>query len=246
MLEFPSYQSYPNDWETDYETIDWDMEQMGAYHQLINKIWIESGEILLDFSKLSKIFRKKTEKSTVKLWKRIEKKFIFIEKDGETYIQHNRVNKERKRLQEQRLRKQEAGSLGGRKKAKNSSKAIAEIKPLPSLSSSSSITSSITPSITKKSKRAAFAPPTLDEALNHASSKGHQGNLDGFFDHYKSNGWKVGKNKMVCWKSALSKAINQGWAESKKGGNNGSGTKAFKSPPKLSEQKSSIGERIEM
>lgn len=57
-----------------------------------------------------------------------------------------------------------------------------------------------------KPKRTAFAKPTLDEINKFAFD--NQLNLEGFFDYYDSNGWKVGKNKMVKWDAAA-----RGWSK---------------------------------
>ena len=51
----------------------------------------------------------------------------------------------------------------------------------------------------KKSNRA-FSKPTNDEINKYAFDK--KLNLEGFFDYYESNGWKVGKNAMKNWQAA--------------------------------------------
>lgn len=55
-----------------------------------------------------------------------------------------------------------------------------------------------------------FEKPTFLECSayfrNHKDSQsGSEGHK--FFDYYESNGWKVGKNKMKCWKSAANQWI---------------------------------------
>jgi hypothetical protein len=54
--------------------------------------------------------------------------------------------------------------------------------------------------INKENKRKRFTPPTLEEAIAYCNN---QLEAEKFILHYESNGWKVGKNKMVNWKSAL-------------------------------------------
>ena len=54
-----------------------------------------------------------------------------------------------------------------------------------------------------------FHPPTLNDVFNYFESKGlnstqARDQTTAFLDHYESNGWKVGKNKMVKWKAAAS------------------------------------------
>ena len=48
-----------------------------------------------------------------------------------------------------------------------------------------------------------FTPPTLEELKTYVNEKNYRGfDCDRFMDHYISNGWMVGKNKMKAWKSA--------------------------------------------
>lgn len=52
-----------------------------------------------------------------------------------------------------------------------------------------------------------FVPPTFAEAANaflQLGSQTCQDDATAFIDFYESNGWKVGKNKMKSWTSALS------------------------------------------
>lgn len=49
-----------------------------------------------------------------------------------------------------------------------------------------------------------FAKPSLVDIKNHGLEiKLSPGECDRFFDYYESNGWKVGRNPMKKWKSAL-------------------------------------------
>tara|TARA_Y100000310_G_scaffold213286_1_gene214199 strand:- start:4955 stop:5770 length:816 start_codon:yes stop_codon:yes gene_type:complete len=74
----------------------------------------------------------------------------------------------------------------------------------------------------KRAKPTVFTPPTLEQAKEYAKkTKQYDGPLDGYFDHYNGNGWKVGPNIMKSWTATLSKAIRQGWA----GGEKDSGLK---------------------
>ena len=51
-----------------------------------------------------------------------------------------------------------------------------------------------------KEKKPAFAKPTCEEVNKFAFD--NKLNLEGFFDYYESNGWKVGKNLMKKWDAA--------------------------------------------
>ena len=50
----------------------------------------------------------------------------------------------------------------------------------------------------KRSKR--FVPPPYEEVLSHCNDTNQ---TERFINHYESNGWKVGRNKMVNWKACL-------------------------------------------
>jgi hypothetical protein len=55
----------------------------------------------------------------------------------------------------------------------------------------------------EESKRKRFTPPTVEQAQEYC---GNQDEAIKFVAYYGSNGWKVGKNEMQNWKSAL-----KGW-----------------------------------
>ena len=66
-------------------------------------------------------------------------------------------------------------------------------------------------SIREKSNKR-FTPPTQDDVFNYMKSKGLKQSLCNthsmkFWNHYESNGWRVGKNKMSKWRSAATKWI---------------------------------------
>ena len=52
-----------------------------------------------------------------------------------------------------------------------------------------------------KAKR--FMPPTLDQVQNYCNERLNNVDANKFIDHYTSNGWLVGKNKMKDWKAAI-------------------------------------------
>jgi len=49
-----------------------------------------------------------------------------------------------------------------------------------------------------------FTPPIFSELCDYINSKNYNVSANRFMDYYESNGWKVGKNKMVSWKHAVS------------------------------------------
>ena len=50
-----------------------------------------------------------------------------------------------------------------------------------------------------------FIRPTLQEVASEIHAKGYSVEPDCFWNHYESNGWKVGRNAMKSWKAALAK-----------------------------------------
>lgn len=62
----------------------------------------------------------------------------------------------------------------------------------------------------EKKKREGFAPPALDDVVQYMTKKlddfTAMGEAQNFINYYSSNGWKVGKNKMIDWPAAA-----RGW-----------------------------------
>lgn len=54
-----------------------------------------------------------------------------------------------------------------------------------------------------KAKRKRFSPPTIEEVTAYCNERGNSVDPQRFIDHYESNGWMVGKNKMKDWKAAV-------------------------------------------
>lgn len=54
-----------------------------------------------------------------------------------------------------------------------------------------------------KGKSSRFVPPTLQEVTDYVREKNYTVDPERFVNHYETNGWRVGKNKMVSWKHAV-------------------------------------------
>ncbi len=48
-----------------------------------------------------------------------------------------------------------------------------------------------------------FVKPSLDEVRRYMGEMGYTFDAEHFYDHYTSNGWKVGRNAMSDWKAAV-------------------------------------------
>lgn len=56
---------------------------------------------------------------------------------------------------------------------------------------------------TDPQKTKKFVPPTLDQVTAYCQKRQNSVNPKKFISHYTSNGWRVGKTKMVNWKAAV-------------------------------------------
>lgn len=57
---------------------------------------------------------------------------------------------------------------------------------------------------TKTDKEKRFVPPSVEEVAQYVNEKQYHVDPIAFVNFYQSKGWKVGKNQMVSWRSAVS------------------------------------------
>jgi hypothetical protein len=55
----------------------------------------------------------------------------------------------------------------------------------------------------EKKKVARFQKPTIEQLKEYMKEQGMNDIADKWFNHYESNGWMVGKNKMKDWKASV-------------------------------------------
>ena len=55
----------------------------------------------------------------------------------------------------------------------------------------------------KKNPVKRFKKPDINEIFNYCNERCNNVDAQKFYDFYESNGWKVGKNKMKCWKASI-------------------------------------------
>jgi hypothetical protein len=108
-----------------------------------------------------------------------------------------------KRLLADELIRQErskAGSKGGSKaQANRQANGVANDQAKSSPSSSSSSSTSV--SNNRDFKK--FIPPTAEQVRDYCQERGNSVDPELFVDHYASNGWMRGKNKLKDWKAAV-------------------------------------------
>lgn len=56
-----------------------------------------------------------------------------------------------------------------------------------------------------------FEPPTVEEVRAYCQERGNKVDPQAFIDHYTSNGWMVGRNKMKSWKAAVGTWERSSW-----------------------------------
>lgn len=52
-------------------------------------------------------------------------------------------------------------------------------------------------------KRKVFQPPSIEEVQAYCRERGNNVDAERWHNHYRANGWMVGKTKMVDWKAAV-------------------------------------------
>jgi|LGOV01.1.fsa_nt_gb hypothetical protein len=142
---------------------------------------------------------------------RIEPNF----KDGMLIVAFNMLKTQLERdLEKYKTRvkaNQENGKLGGRPKNKpkeptgfkKTQHNPLKAKKADSVSDSVSERDKDSNKKDKKNKQKRFVQPTIEELNNYCLERKNNVDAIRFNDHYESNGWKVGKNKMKDWKAAI-------------------------------------------
>ncbi len=54
-----------------------------------------------------------------------------------------------------------------------------------------------------KAKQGRFAPPSIQEVIKYCTERKNNIDPQKFLDHYETNGWMRGKNKIKCWKACV-------------------------------------------
>jgi predicted transcriptional regulator len=70
------------------------------------------------------------------------------------------------------------------------------------------------------STRKKFLIPSISEISTYCKERNNEVNPEQFYDHYQSNGWMVGKNKMKDWKAAVRTWEKNGYSKPHQSNNN--------------------------
>ena len=191
---------YPGDYQRDTQHLS--TLEHGAYRLLIDACWCRGGSLPSDDADLARITHLSTsEWATMRT--RIAK--FFQTENGEWT--HKRVTIELNRAKsnsESQAKRTEAARRALQTKRMSVTTSVTENvtkSPSPSPSPSPSQSSAPTPSAPV---RVRFAPPVLEIVkLNGAKIGLPELECVKFHSYYESNGWKVGRNPMKCWRAAM-------------------------------------------
>lgn len=201
----PAFQYYPADLLSDPEVMFWDMEAIGCYWQLITFLWLNGGKFEFNLENLCKLFRVNRKKTAEKLWKKIEKKFVF--QNG--IVTHKRVIKEMQKQKESRLKRQEAGKKGAKSRWGNDSNANSNAIEKDMAKNGSSSSTSTSTSVNNIHTQEAEPKFTLKQVKDSAFAVGiPDDKAEEFYHHFNQQGWKRRNGlPIVDSPSALSSAL---------------------------------------
>ncbi|WP_346318205.1 DUF1376 domain-containing protein [Chitinophaga sp. YIM B06452] len=243
-MEKPFFKFYPNDWLSAPEVILMTPAEEGAYIRLIALCWKEGGlpdddDQLAVLSRLGKAWTKSKDRLRacfVSVDGRLQHKRLLKEwEKHEQFREKQRTNGQRggrpKKTVNELLDENEPKGLGFF--------GLQKIKPKKSYSSSSSYSEEIIegenpptaqpqsggnakPKKTVK-PRIAFLPPSEPEVTLYFSSlktgdwtaERIARQAERFYNHYSSNGWRVGKNPMKDWQAAVRNWVDNDFNNSK-------------------------------
>jgi uncharacterized protein YdaU (DUF1376 family) len=185
---------YVGDWLASQKRAQMTMAEQGLYFHLLCLQWVqEDCKLPGDVTMILRMLGTKSKKKVTKI---LQKCFYF---DSICY--------RNERLYSEYLKAQilhERACKAAEKRWKDKKEEINKHNLSIDSSMPSSIANQNQNQNQKKIKhRANFVPPTLLEVEAYCKERQNKVNPDVWIDHYISNGWMVGKNKMKDWKAAV-------------------------------------------
>jgi len=191
MAKAPAIQFYVKDWLSDPELRMASHSTKGIWIDMLCYMWesSERGKICGTLEQIKKLVSATDEDMDLFLSEAKTLQFcdVTICNKNVTVI-NRRIHQDYKDKQNTRLRV---------KRFREKQKGNADVTP-------SSPSPSPSPSPTTKNKDIKrFMIPTVEEITTYCIDRKNTINPQVFIDHYMSNGWMVGKNKMKDWKAAV-------------------------------------------
>lgn len=177
-------------------------EEHGVYFLLLMHYWQKKGDIGSDIKRLSIVARSDTETT-----QNILDSFFVLE-NGK--YRNKRADEE---LTAAKSRSDAAKANINKRWNKTGNTPVIppyndgstddNTKSIPIEYSSPSSSSSQERQEEKKDSIGRFKKPTFEEVREYCMSRDNRIDAQAFIDHYESNGWSVGKNKMKDWRAAV-------------------------------------------
>lgn len=185
----------------------------GAVRELYDELWMRSGRIQND----DRILWRLSKANCIEEWQGVKDEAMTmfeISEDGK-WITCQRITEEIERAV-QVLENRRKGWSERRKKSDSKQNDVSMT------SESSHVTvDSRQKTEDKKEKEKRIARPSLADVVAYCQERGNHVDPQKWFDHYSSNGWKVGRNSMSDWKAAV-----RTWENNDYGNGNGKPDKA--------------------
>lgn len=128
------------------------------------------------------------------------------------FIKHE-IDFNNEKYEEALAKKREAGRQGGLARVANQANQAnpSTAKQTQANQANPSIYDNVNDNVIKKKdnsnelskKESRFFPPSVDDVRAYCQERGNNVDAERFINHYTSNGWMVGKNKMKDWKAAV-------------------------------------------
>lgn len=208
----PAFQFYASDWLADANVKLLTLEETGAYIEAIAVCWRE-GSIPADPVMLSRIIGKGCSTDVATNVQRLFNIRCADECSGVERLKHKRLESEREK---QRKRSEQQAAAGKRSaeikreakqnagKPKRSNKRSTDVQHPNNSSSSTSV----------EDERASDSfPPSIEAVADYCRERGKGVDAHRWMNHYESNGWMVGKNKMKDWRAAVRTWENGNFAQ---------------------------------
>ena len=200
MGKNPAFQFYPGDWTRDMD--DHSLEIEGAWIRICCRLWWapQRGRLTCTPERWAVILRKDISCTNRIIDYLLNEKISRGQREANGYItlwskrmMQDDKDREYNRLRQQRFQRKERANAN----------ITPHITATSHRSSSSSSSSSSKKNKDRGKRTAPFAPPALFDVSTYCQERRNNVDAQIFLDHYTSNGWMVGKNKMKDWKAAV-------------------------------------------
>lgn len=189
MGKNPAFQWYPNDYLRDTRILS--LPSRGAWADMLNYMWYaeDRGVLIGTHDQFARMLSCSPEEIKQVINELSTTKIADVTNgNGIVTVINRRMYREERERKSTRFRVQKF------RNAQSNATSNDDITPPSSTSSSTSI---------KNIYKGKFIKPSLEEIIIYCQERKNQINPQTFLDHYESNGWMVGKNKMKDWKAAI-------------------------------------------